>query len=335
MMKIVEVITDIAHVDTIISIAEQYNTLDVWHYSNDDERHVVRLLVAGESIQRVLDGIQQLHVSANELRVVVLPVEATIPQDDSSEAAVNKARTSRESLFQEVSNNTRLDQNYILLVVLSTIVAALGMLENNVAVVIGAMVIAPLLGPNIALALGTVLGNNKLMSRAVITFFVGIGVAFIISFLLSYVYPLAPLSDELLTRTNVSYSAIAMALASGAAAALSMTTGLSSILVGVMVAVAILPPAATVGLMLGYQRYELAFGAFILLSINVVCINLSAIIVFMSKSIRPRTTGEKLQARQMMLLYLSMWIILLGVLMYVIYDVSNVNLIPLKEQANL
>jgi uncharacterized hydrophobic protein (TIGR00341 family) len=328
MIKIIEVISDAGYVDTILSIAEQYNTIDIWHYANVDDKHIIRLLVAGESTQKVLDSIQKLSTDASGLRLVVLPVEATIPHDESLEAVVNKSRTSRESLYHEVSNNTRLDKNYILLVVLSTIVAALGMLENNVAVVIGAMVIAPLLSPNIALALGTVLGNNKLMLRAVVTFVVGISIALLISFLLSYVYPLAPLSEQLLTRTNVSYSAIAMALASGAAAALSMTTGLSSVLVGVMVAVAILPPVATLGLMLGYQHYELAFGAFLLLSINVVCINLSAIIVFMTKSIRPRTTGEKQLARKMMLIYLAMWIVFLGILIYVINDASNVNLIP-------
>lgn len=128
MIKIVEVITDAGHVDTIPSIAEQYNTIDIWHYANIDNQHVIRLLVAGESIQKVLDSIEKLSVNANSLRLVVLPVEATIPHNESLEGVVNKSRTSRESLYHEVSNNTRLDQNYILLVVLSTIVAALGML---------------------------------------------------------------------------------------------------------------------------------------------------------------------------------------------------------------
>lgn len=326
-MKILEIISDAGHVDTIVSIAEQYNTLDIWHCSNAENKYLIRLLVAGESTQQVIDNIQRLRLTAEELRIVVLPVEATIPQDISLENVVSKSHASRESLYHEVSKNIRLDLNYILLVVLSAIVAALGMLENNVAVVIGAMVIAPLLSPNIALALGTVLGHNQLMLRAVTTFLVGIGVALCISFLLSFLYPFMPLNDELLARTNVSYSSIAMALASGAAAALSMTTGLSSVLVGVMVAVAILPPAATLGLMLGYQQYSFAYGAFLLLSINVVCINLSAIVVFISKNIRPRTSGEKQHARQMMLLYLLIWIVLLSILVYVIYDTSNVNVL--------
>ena len=220
--------------------------------------------------------------------------------------------------IKKLKKNARLDRNYILLVVLSTIVAALGMLENNVAVVIGAMVIAPLLGPNIALALGTVLGDGRLIFRAVLTFLAGVLVALFVAFLLAYIYPFVPLSDELLARTSFNYGAIALALASGAAAALSMTSGLSSVLVGVMVAVAILPPAAAVGITLGYQAYSLSFGALTLLAINIVCINLSAVIVFLAKGINPRTLGEKRKAKQTMLYYLAVWVLSLMGLIYLI-----------------
>jgi uncharacterized membrane protein len=67
----------------------------------------------------------------------------------------------RESLYEEIEKSARLDVNYLALVMLSTVVAAIGLIEDNVAVVIGAMVIAPLLGPNLALALGTALGAGQ------------------------------------------------------------------------------------------------------------------------------------------------------------------------------
>ena len=317
-MKIIEVITDEGHVDTILSIAEQYEVVDVWQYVDTNDRQVVRLLVSSELMQKVLDSAQKILSHSEVSRIVVLSVEATIPEKTEPENNAGKTSTSRETLYQSVEKNVRLDRNYVLLVILSTLVASLGMLENNIAVVIGAMVIAPLLGPNIALALGTVLGKQRLVLSAIATFTLGILIALSVAFLLTYVYPLTSLSQELLVRTDVRYSAIALALASGAAAALSLTSGLSTVLVGVMVAVAILPPVAVVGLMLGYQQYDLAFGAFILFAINVVCVNLSSIVIFLAKDIRPRTSGEKRKAKRHMLFYLFVWILLLVVLMYII-----------------
>ena len=321
-MKIIEVLTDAGYVDTILGIAEQHNVPDVWHYETDaDERHVIRMLVPSEDIQSILDKAQKVLSTSEISRVVVLPVEATIPRHESDQQKSNKTktRTSREELYQNVEKNARFDRNYIFLVILSTIVAAVGMLENNIAVVIGAMVIAPLLGPNIALALGTVLGDRSLMLRASSTLLFGIFIALAVAYILVFAYPSQNFSQELLTRTDVGFGAVAMALASGAAAALSMTTGLSTVLVGVMVAVAILPPTTAAGLMLGYQNYTLAFGAFMLLAINIVCINFSANVVFLLKGIIPRTSGEKKKAKLNTVLYLIFWLLLLVMLVAVLY----------------
>lgn len=320
-MKIVEVITDEGHVDTIVSIAQQYDVTDHWCYQqHEGDRHVVRMLVSNELIQAVLDATQKTISATERSRVVVMPVEATIPRvnKQGNSSSSSKNTTSREELYQSIERNARIDQNYILLVVLSTIVAAVGMLEDSIAVVIGAMVIAPLLGPNIALAFGTVLGDGKLMLRAFIALLIGITVALLTSYIISLIYPLEEFSKELSARTVVGMGSVVMALASGAAAALSMTTGLSTVLVGVMVAVAILPPTAALGLMIGYQQYFLAFGAFILLAVNIVCINLSANIVFIFKGINPRTSGEKQKAKKSAMVYLFVWLILLASLLIVL-----------------
>ncbi len=320
-MKIIEVITDEGHVDTILGIAEQFSVTDCWCYKPEQgDRHIIRMLVANELIQSVLDSSQKTISATEGSRVIVMPVEATVPRVDNLDKtnSSSKNTTSREELYQSIERNARIDQNYFLLVVLSTIVATVGMLEDSIAVVIGAMVIAPLLGPNIALAFGTVLGDGKLMLRAFTALLVGISVALLTSFIISLIYPLEEFSKELSARTVVGLSSVAMALASGAAAALSMTTGLSTVLVGVMVAVAILPPTAALGLMLGYQQYTLALGAFILLAVNIVCINLSANTVFIFKGINPRTTGEKRKAKKSALAYLLIWLMLLAALLIVL-----------------
>lgn len=112
---------------------------------------------------------------------------------------------------------------------------------------------------------------------------------------------------------------MALALASGAAGALSLTTRLSSVLVGVMVAVALLPPATAVGLMVGADKLPDAMGAGLLLAINVVCLNLAAQLVFLLKGIRPRTWLEKTRARRAIAVPLIMWPTLLAMLVVAIY----------------
>jgi uncharacterized hydrophobic protein (TIGR00341 family) len=243
--------------------------------------------------------------------------------DDEKRKEEDAAITVRETLYAEVARSSRLDRNFFVLVILSTIVAAIGLIENNVAVVIGAMVIAPLLGPNLALSLGTALGDLSLMRKSVQALLAGMLLAIALSAGLGILMPAGPLSHELLSRTEVGLDSIALALASGAAAALSLTTGLSSVLVGVMVAVALLPPATTLGLMLGTDHGVLAGGAGLLLAVNIVCVNLASKIVFFIKGIRPRTWYEKKQAKRSMIVYVLVWLATLLLLVLVIYARSS------------
>ena len=184
--------------------------------------------------------------------------------------------------------------------------------------VIGAMVIAPLLGPNLALSLGTALGEFVLIRKAVKTLAAGVLLAVFLSVVIGLLYPAKLVSDELLARTFAEVDSIALALASGAAAALSLTMGLSSVLVGVMVAVALLPPAATLGLMLGQGNYGLAAGASLLLAANVASVNLASILVFFIKGIRPRTFTDKERASRGTLVFIIGWLVLLAILVFVI-----------------
>jgi uncharacterized hydrophobic protein (TIGR00341 family) len=152
------------------------------------------------------------------------------------------------------------------------------------------------------------------MRKALKTNLAGVGLAIGLSILIGVVWPIDINSSELLARTDVGMDSLALALASGAAAALSLTTGLSSVLVGVMVAVALLPPAATFGLMLGRGEFQLAMGAALLLIANVVCVNLATKLVFLVKGISPRTWWEKEKARRAMRVSILVWFISLAIL---------------------
>lgn len=334
-MKIIEVIAKDGHYDTIAGIAEQQQIVDIWHgVVAEDGRSPVRMLVEADQVQAVLDALQAVFSGSSDYRVIVVPVEVALPRppqkDDSDNDNDNKDKDkdkdserdkssnaraiSREALYQQISKDTRLDSNYLLLVVLSTVVATVGMIKDNVAVIVGAMVIAPLLGPNLALALGSALGDRPMVVQALKTAVAGVSLGIFTAVLIGLGWGLDGYSHELLTRTRVGMDSVALALASGAAAALSLSTGVSSVLVGVMVAVALLPPAAVVGLMAANGSWQLAGGAALLLGVNVASVNLAARIVFLSRGVRPRTWLEKQQTQQSALLSILLWIIFLVML---------------------
>jgi len=320
-MKLIEVITDHQNLKSITGIAELHSSEINWVGPPDEQgRQLIRLLVGDEDRQLVLDALQGFLGQSS--RILVIPLEVVLPriEPDTSKADSKETTTAtREELYNKIAKNARLDSTFLLLVFLSTVVVAIGLLEDNVAVVIGAMVIAPLLGPNMALALGTALGDMHLMWEATKSTLAGIALALLLSFLIGLFWPLNVSSHELMARTDVGLDSVVLALASGAAAVLSLTTGLPSVLVGVMVAVALLPPTATLGLMLGAGQYKFAMGAALLLAVNIVSVNLAAKTVFWIRGVKPRSWLEKQKASQSMLTYLVIWAVSLVILLFIIF----------------
>jgi uncharacterized hydrophobic protein (TIGR00341 family) len=288
------------------------------------------MLVADENRQIVLDALQNLLTGAENVRIVLLPVEAVLPRPVDVEAAEGKPRkstsTTREELYNQIEKGARLDANFLVLVFLSTVVAAIGLLENNVAVVVGAMVIAPLLGPNLALSFATTLGDRDLLRQSFMTNLAGVTLTLLLSLGIGAAFPTVLPGPEIMARTDIGFDGAVLALASGAAAVLSLTTGVASALVGVMVAVALLPPTATLGMMLATRQFELAAGAALLLAVNVVCVNVAANLVFLVKGVRPRTWIEKRKARQSVVWLGLFWALALVVVLSAVYIRDSVVL---------
>ncbi|MBU0681632.1 MAG: TIGR00341 family protein [Proteobacteria bacterium] len=317
-MRLIEVIASPKNLEKLPALVTALDIKDFWPAGGKLDLAVYRILVDQEKSQQLLDALQ--GILGPDGHIVLITPEAVLPHDSPSSAEEKKTseQTTREELYQEVEKGVRLSSNFLLLVILSTFVASIGLIKDNIAAVIGAMVIAPLLGPNIALALSTALGDTKLLWAAAKANFVGLGLAMAIAIVEGYRWPISLTSHELLARTDVGLDSIALALASGAAAALSLTTGQSSVLVGVMVAVAILPPAATFGIMLGAGEIDYAIGAGLLLAVNIVCVNLSAKLVFIFKGIKPRTWLTTEKARESSTVYMVIWLVSLAILVAII-----------------
>jgi uncharacterized hydrophobic protein (TIGR00341 family) len=181
------------------------------------------------------------------------------------------------------------------------------------------MVIAPALGPNVALALATTLGDGELSRRALRAIVAGTSAAFVLSAFMGILFGVNPQIPELVSRTEVNFGDIALALAAGSAAVLSLSSGLVSALIGVMVAVALLPPLVTLGMLVGSGHWDLAFGSLLLFLVNLICVNLAGIVTFLVQGIRPLSWWDTRRAKKATRNAIMLWTVLLFLLALLIY----------------
>ncbi len=329
-MKLIRLTHPTSHTESVHRAIDAAHAID---WTSEEEpggtRATAQILLEDGEGQVLMDTLQSLFGEEDDWRLVLMDVEATLPRiipEDTPQDAPPKPKDKdiamREVLFEQVSKDSRLNTDFIVLTLLSEVVAAIGLNEDSVAVVIAAMVIAPLLGPILGFSLGSALGSTDLMRKSAATALTGVSLGFVTVFVLALLFPVNLDSGELIARTLISPEIVALALASGAAAALSMTGGLSSTLVGVMVAVALLPPSAASAMYLGEGQFTEAAAAAILVALNVVCALLSAQIVFAWKGVRPRRwLAQKAVERQQKINY-AVWGVLLTILCALAYWIS-------------
>ncbi len=293
------------------------------------DRRYVSVFLRDGTRQTLMDNLQACLENEKDWRISLVSIEATappIPEDTelTSRRASKRKLALREEIYQDVAADAKLDRDFVVFVILSTIVAAIGLHSNSVAGVIGAMVIAPLLGPILGFSLGAALGDRDLLFGALKTLGVGVFVALGCSILISFMIAVDFSSRELMSRAEVRLDGMALAIAAGSAAALSLTRGANSTLVGVMVAAALLPPGAAVGLFLGSGEWALASRAGLLLALNVASLVLSALVVFRLRNIRPRTWLEKKGADRAVALNigLSALLLLIAVVLILVLDLG-------------
>ncbi|GER08054.1 hypothetical protein GCM10007972_10070 [Iodidimonas muriae] len=309
-------------IEKLSDLAQSDDVLD-WHVGVEQNgESEITMLVGQKKRQHVLDKLQKAMESESGWRILVQPLEAAIPkpeelappEEEQKERAQARRMQSREEIYNDITSSLSIDSNFLLMVALSSIVAAIGLMKDNVAVVIGAMVIAPLLGSNLALIFAATVGDRSLLAQAAKVAAIGAGLSIAIGVIIGIIFPVDFKSVELMSRTHVGADSIALALASGAAAALSVSTGVASALVGVMVAVALLPPAMTAGVMLGTGQPDYALSAGLLLLVNIVSVNLAGQLVFWISGLKPRTWYERKSAGQSIKYSIITWVVSLAIL---------------------
>jgi uncharacterized hydrophobic protein (TIGR00341 family) len=309
-------------------LREKFNIIE--YYENEEkDRKEIKLLLDAEMAEPVLDFIENRYGLQEGFRVIVTPVEAVIPRlgvekkpeiDEENQKSESEAkRIYREELYEDINSVSSGGRTFILLVILSAFVASIGLLRANIAIIIGAMVIAPLLGPNMGMALAATLGDSALAKRSLKTNLTGIAFAVTIAIALGWFATVDVTNPEIASRLKVSYADFVIALASGAAGALSFTSSVPGSLIGVMVAVALLPPLMVFGLLVGDGQFQTSLNALLLLMTNVVCVNISGVAMFLYQGVRPNSWWEAKKAKKQTRIAIAVWMALLATLSILIH----------------
>lgn len=327
-LRIIEVVAPGVPGEEVLGHLDREKVLNVWQTELSDGGSSTRILLPSNETEEVTDLLASRLQHREDYRILLLEVEATYPRleeaekedEDEEEGREEEPipdRLNREELYQALSEGGRVSRVYLVTTALATVVAAAGLIRGDVAVIIGAMVIAPLLGPNVALALASTLGDLELAGRAGKAIGWGAGLAFGLSLLVGMLFPVDPTVPEVASRTRAGVGDLALALAAGSAGTLAYTTGLPAAVIGVMVAVALLPPLVVAGLMLGAGETALAVGALVLVLTNVTAVNLAGVATFLVQKVRPRRWWEAERAKKATRIALGTWTALVAILVLV------------------
>ena len=304
-------------------VLDRHGIVSHWRLeSAEDDRTVERILLRGDRAEAFVEWLDETGAVSEDRRALILQVEAVVPRVEEEEGVprgeekeeVTIGRISRDELYQDATEATELTPTYYGLVGLSTVVAIGGMMRDNTAVVIGAMVIAPLIGPNMGLALATTLGDTDLLKRAMLANLSGLALGLAMSILAGAFLVVDASVPELALRARVAPPDLLLALAAGAAGAMSFTRGISASLIGVMVAVALLPPLVALGLFVGAGQWDLVWSSALLLLTNVVSVNLAAVCTFLVQGVRPMRWYEEERARRATRIAIVLWVVALVLL---------------------
>lgn len=188
------------------------------------------------------------------------------------------------SLNRSLWRSAESSSNYYLLLFLSGTIATLGLLANSSATVIGAMIVAPLMGPIEGISFAIVMANRRLLKRACLSLVLGSLLTVLTAAIISDAAGITSLTAEISARTKPTLIDLGVALAAGATGALAKSRrGISDALPGVAIAVALVPPLSVIGIGIAFASPTVFWGSLLLFLTNLVGIIFSGGLVFLSQ----------------------------------------------------
>ncbi|WP_019504871.1 TIGR00341 family protein [Pleurocapsa sp. PCC 7319] len=320
---LIKVFLPLTEEQNIQQLLSSYPGLETESIFKSQQQLLVNILLKKERVETVVDDLKQKFPNLEDCQLLVLPAETRPSQTNVKLPKFSETdkddRVDQQEVYTQISQGIRLDTTEISLVILSTVIAAIGLVQGSEVVIIGAMVIAPLLKPNMALAVATTFGDLSLAIKTIKVGLTEIVISLLLSILLGILVPVNLGMNEIAIRTSVNLSDVVLAFASGVAGAISLTVDEQKAVVGVMVSVALLPPLVVLGMLIGSQLWQPAIETAVLVSTNIVCLNLAAIATFWLRDVRPQQWWQKFQASKITGIATTFWLVILAILISVIF----------------
>ena len=264
----------------------------------DGRRKFVEFTVTAESgdIDELTQELKDIEdIDSGDLSIRVIKQESLIKK--GQETRGGSSMLSQEELYSKAQESTDFDAAQWGLIGISSVLAAYGLASDNMIVVIGAMMLAPILSPFVSGALSLTVGDRKLMMKSLKAGVLSVLLTIAVSFIAILPYPVSMNSTLQLVSTP-SVVSVLLSVFVGAAAALTFVTGLRDQIAGVAVAIALVPPIASIGLGLKTADLGLVMNASTVASMNILAVIISGFLCFHIIGLKPSTYYKKKQAQQ-------------------------------------
>jgi len=204
----------------------------------------------------------------------------------------------RAEVYAQMRHSARAGVDFYVLIIIASAIATFGLFQNSAAVIIGAMLVAPLMSPIVAIAQGIVQGNLRMMRKGISSTLKGTTVSVGVATVFTLFAPAVAITDQILARTQPTLLDLGIGLAAGAAAAYGVSRkSVAAALPGVAIAVALVPPLCVVGYGIGSNQFDVALGSGLLYLTNLVAIVLVAAVIFLLLGFYPRQEARRHQVR--------------------------------------
>ncbi|MFW9962913.1 MAG: TIGR00341 family protein [Candidatus Sifarchaeia archaeon] len=282
---------------------------------NTDNAHLLQFRIPDAQVNEAIEKLKSRGVGVEYGFIDILDLKATLPRESEevSDTKIQRDATlAVEEIYESVQKQASLSFDFIAFSILAAAMAGFGLIQNNTTVIVASMLLSPLMGPMLGVALGYVVRDRALFIKGTRNELISLGLSFAVGIVMALMLPIliaitptqfvqgvlddlgANVLTEITRRNGFSAIDVGVAIISGPAVAVSVTRGDMSSLVGVAISAALMPPAvnAALMLMLGaiYASPAIAgigVGSLLLLTMNIILIDVAAIVMFRIKKLTP------------------------------------------------
>lgn len=284
---------------------------------NTDNAHLLQFRITDGQVNEAIEKLKSRGVGVEYGFIDILDLKATLPRESEevSDTKIQRDATlAVEEIYESVQKQASLSFDFIAFSILAAAMAGFGLIQNNITVIVASMLLSPLMGPMLGVALGYVVRDRALFIKGTRNELISLGLSFAVGIVMALMLPILIVGTpanfvqgvvdnfqaepmvitEITRRGGFSAIDVGVAIISGPAVAVSVTRGDMSSLVGVAISAALMPPAVNAALMMTlgaiYASADIALigvGSLLLLTMNIILIDLAAIVMFRIKKLTP------------------------------------------------